>query len=310
MSRERENRLEKMILERLDNEILICDGAMGTTLYAQGCPSGESLEKWGVKHEEILRSVHRGYIESGADIIYTNTLGGSRIKLAKRALESETDALNQKLAEIAVEEAKTAPGTVYVAGDVGPTGEFMAPLGLLTEEDMYAAFAQQTIALRHGGVDLIIVETMMDVSEASVAIKAAKTETGLPVFASMSFNADKSGFRTMMGNSPDQAVEAMLDAGADVVGTNCGSLVISMMPDLVREIRDAGARHILVKPNAGMPEMIDGETVFSQTPEEMAAGIPAVLQAGANVVGGCCGTTPDHIKAIANAVEMFRRGTA
>ena len=294
-----------MILERLGKEVLICDGAMGTTLYSLGCPADDSLEKWGVEHEEIVRTVHRDYIESGADIIYTNTLGGSSIKLAKHNLESEVSALNRKLAEISVEEAKKASKVVYVAGDIGPTGEFMKPLGTLTEDYMYASFAEQATALTDGGVDLILVETMMEPGEAVAAIRAAKAETGLPVFASMSFNVDRNGFRTMMGTSPKQSAEVMLEAGAIVVGANCGSVFMSMMPDLTREMKDAGADHIIIKPNAGVPEVIDGKTFFPQTPEDMASGVPAVLEAGADLIGGCCGTTTDHIRAIVKVVKEF-----
>ena len=294
-----------MILERLNSEVLVCDGAVGTMLQSLGYQTGESPEKWGIEHEEILRSIHRGYVESEADIIYTNTFGGTGIKLAKYKLASESEDINQKLAEIAVEEAKAVSRTVYVAGDVGPTGEFMEPLGLLTEKDMYNAFAEQIIALANGGVDLIVTETMTDIAEISVAIKAAKDNTNLPVFASMSFNVDKKGFRTMMGASPKHAAEAMLEAGADVVGANCGSVLISMMPDLICEMKEAGARYTIAVPNAGIPMVIDGKTVFPQTPEEMASSIPEVLKAGTNIVGGCCGTTPDHIKAIVKAVRAF-----
>jgi 5-methyltetrahydrofolate--homocysteine methyltransferase len=276
-----------MVIEKLNSEILICDGAMGTMLQSFGYQSGESPEKWGFEHEEILRAIHSGYIKSGADIITTDTFGGSGIKLAKYALESEATVLNLRLAEIAVEEARAVSKTIYVAGDMGPTGELIEPLGMLTKRDTYATFAEQAVALANGGVDLILIETMMDAGEISIAIKASVENTDLPVFALMTFSLGKRGFRTMMGTSPKQAVEAMLEAGAAVVGANCGDTPIAKMPDLISEMK------------------VDEIVIFPEKPEDMASSVPAVLKAGANIVGGCCGTTPDHIRAIAEAVKAF-----
>ncbi|MCD6507736.1 homocysteine S-methyltransferase family protein, partial [Candidatus Poribacteria bacterium] len=175
------------LLSRLNSgEVLVCDGAMGTMLQSFGYTTGDPPEKWGVEHEESLRRVHSEYIEAGADIILTNTFGGSRPKLEKYGLGSEVEQLNRDLAQIAVDEASKAERKVYVAGDVGPTGEFMEPIGMLTESDMIEIFSQQIRALAQGGVDLIFIETMMDPNEAAAAVKAAKKVCDLPVFASMS----------------------------------------------------------------------------------------------------------------------------
>jgi len=291
-------KIKKSLIERLESEILICDGAMGTMLSNLGLPVGVSPEKWGIDNEDKLRSIHEGYIQAGADIILTDTFGGNRFKLAKFGLENEVESINLAAAKLAV---SSAGDDVYVAGDIGPSGEFMEPLGLVTESEMRDVFVQQATALVDGGVDFIIIETMMDLNEIKTAIKAAK-KTGLTVIASMSFNTDKNGFRTMMGVSPADAASGMLEAGADVIGANCGNVEIKHMPELISEMKEAGAKYIIVEPNAGIPQIVDEKTVFAQTPEDMSAGVSEVIKAGANIIGGCCGTTPEHIKAIAEKV--------
>jgi 5-methyltetrahydrofolate--homocysteine methyltransferase len=293
--------MKNFSIERLDSEILISDGAMGTMLSSVGFPPGESPEKWGLQNETKLRAIHEAYVKAGADIILTNTFGANAFKLAKFGLADEIDFINRAAAELAV---SVAGENVYVAGDIGPSGEFMEPLGLIAESQMRDAFAQQAKALADGGVDIIIIETMMDLNEMKTAIKAAKSSTGLIVIASMSFNTDRRGFRTMMGVSPTDAAFGMLEAGADIVGANCGSVEMKRMPELISEMKAAGAQYIIVEPNAGAPQMVDGKTVFPQTPDEMAAGVPQVVKAGANIIGGCCGTTPEHIKAIAGEVHL------
>jgi 5-methyltetrahydrofolate--homocysteine methyltransferase len=292
------------ILDRLNaGEVLICDGAMGTTLQSLGCGPGESPEKWGLLHEASLRQIHRSYIEAGADMILTNTFGGNRVKLEKLGLAAEVESLNRELARIAVAEANREERSIYVAGDVGPTGEFMEPIGLLKASDMIEIFSQQIRALVAGGVDVILIETMSDLNEATAAVKAAQSSCDLPVFVSMTYNVDKNGFRTMMGVSPGQAVEKLLEAGVDGIGANCGDVLAAITPALVQQMKAAGARWTLVEPNAGLPQIVDGKTVFPQTPAQMAEHIPAILEAGANIIGGCCGTTPEHIRMIAQAVR-------
>ncbi len=298
--------MNKGLLDRLnDGEILICDGSMGIRLQSLGCPVGVSVEKWGFENIDVLNDIHAGYIEAGADIIITNTLGGSRLKLDKYNLGNEVGALNKGLAEIAVDVALKFSKPVYVAGNVGSTGELMEPYGLLTESDIIKAFSEQTKALVEGGVDLLFIETMMDVSEAVAAVKAIKESCDLPIFASISFNPDKNGFRTVMGNSPQQAVEMLQDAGADVVGSNCGSTFAPDMPELMKQMKSAGARLLVVEPNAGLPEIIKGKTVFPHTPEQMAKHVPAMIDAGANVVGGCCGTNEEHIGLITQTAREY-----
>lgn len=292
--------MKKLLIERLKSGILICDGAMGTMLSSAGFTPGESPEKWGLQNETKLRTIHAAYVQAGADIILTNTFGGNAFKLAKFDLAGEVDSINRAAAELAV---SVAGENVYVAGDIGPSGEFMEPLGTITESQMRDAFAQQATALAEGGVDLIIIETMMDLNEMNTAIKAAKSATGLVVIASMSFNTDRQGFRTIMGVSPAEAAAGMLEAGAEIVGANCGNVEMRRMPELIAEMKAAEAKYIIVEPNAGAPQVVDGQTVFPQTPDEMAVSVPEVVKSGANIVGGCCGTTPEHIKAIAEKVQ-------
>jgi len=298
--------VKKEILDRLKSgEILICDGSVGINLQLMGCGPGESVEKWGLAHSDILRNLHKSYIEAGADIIITNTLGGNRIKLDRYGLAKEVESLNKGLAELALDVASGYSKTVYVAGNVGPTTKLMEPYGELTESEAIEVFSQQIKVFVDSGVDFIYIETMTDVNEAICAVKASKALSDLPVFASMSFDPGKRGFRTVLGNSPQQAVEMLQESGADVVGSNCGSVFALQMPELIKEMKKAGARFIAVEPNAGTPQMINGKTVFPHTPQKMAEHVPAMIDAGANVVGGCCGTTPEHIRLIAQTAHEY-----
>ena len=298
--------MKKPFLERLKNEILISDGAIGTMLQAVGYSPGACPEEWGISNQGKLQSIHRSYLEAGADILLTNTLGGSRFKLGKYNLSEQTYSINKRAAEIVAEVVGDA---AYVAGDIGPTGEFMEPIGLIKEHEFYDAFAEQAYGLRDGGVDVIIIETMMAMDEMQTAIKAAKEITGLPVIASMSFNVISSSengsytFKTMMGVDTKQAAVGMVESGADVIGANCGDVLMAQMPALIEELHSAVDTYIIVQANAGRPQIIDGETVFSQSPDEIASGVETVVKAGANIIGGCCGTTPEHIRQIAQKVK-------
>jgi 5-methyltetrahydrofolate--homocysteine methyltransferase len=292
-------------LERLKNEILISDGAIGTMLQTVGCPPGACPEEWGISNREKLQSIHRGYLEAGADILLTNTLGGSRFKLGRYNLSEQAYSINKRAAEIV---AEVAQDIAYVAGDIGPTGEFMEPIGFVKESEFYDAFAEQASGLKDGGADFIIIETMMALDEMQTAIKAAKETTGLPVIASMAFNVistseDTITFRTMMGIDPKRAAVGMVEAGADVIGANCGDVLMAQMPALIEQLRNVVNTYIIVQANAGRPQLINGKTVFSQSPEEIAFSVEAVVKAGANIIGGCCGTTPEHIRRIARNVK-------
>jgi 5-methyltetrahydrofolate--homocysteine methyltransferase len=292
------------LLERLrGGEVLVADGANGARLAAYGYCPGECPERWSLEHPEALRAIHTGYIAAGADVVLTNTLGGNRVALGRYGLTGEVEAINRGLAELLAETVAASGRRVHLAGDVGPTGEFLAPYGALAEREAVAIFREQVAALLAGGADAIFIETMMDLGEAVAAVRAARECTDGPVIATMAYSPAPGGYRTMMGVTPAACAEGLLAAGADVVGANCGRVTAAEMPGLVRAMREAGAPLVAVEPNAGLPQLVEGATVYTQTPEEMAAAVPDILTAGASLVGGCCGTTDAHIRAIAAAVR-------
>jgi 5-methyltetrahydrofolate--homocysteine methyltransferase len=279
--------------------VLVSDGAWGTFLYEKGMKTGECPESWCLTHFEEVRDIAAQYIAAGADMVQTNSLGGTRYKLAAFGLESSAAQINEAAARASRE---AAGNDVWVIASVGPTGKMLL-MEEITEEEMYEAFKEQAVALEKGGADAVCIETMSDIDEAVQAIRAAKENTKLEVICTFTFDRTVRGdYRTMMGVSPTAAVEAALDAGADIIGTNCGN-GIERMVEIVREIRKATDAPILVHANAGLPVYIDGKDVFPETPEEMANLAPAIVAAGANIIGGCCGTTPAHMRAMGDAVQ-------
>ena len=272
---------------------LIADGGWGTELQKRGLPPGEPPEAWNLSRPEDVLAVARSYVEAGADIILTNTFGGSPLKLAKVHLEGKLLEINRRGAEI----SKQAAGDrALVFASIGPSGEFIAPLGTISEADMVKGFADQASALAEGGADGIVVETMMDLAEAKAALKAARENTSLPVAVTLTFNKGPKGYATMMGVRPEQAAAELEKAGAHIIGANCGA-GIDVMIELMGMVRSATTLPVWCKPNAGLPELVEGKTVYRETPEMMASQVGPLVQAGANIVGGCCGTTPAHIRA-------------
>ena len=280
------NRLEK-------KKLMIADGGWGTELIKQGLKPSEVAETWNIDRPEEVRSVAASYVKAGADIILTNTFGGSPLKLSKAGLEDRMAEINRLGAEISKE---AAGQNAFVFGSMGPTGELMAPFGKATEAEMVKCFTEQAIALAAGGVDGIVIETMMDLGEAKAALRAVRESTSLPVVVSLTFNKHRSGYATLMGVRPEQAAMELERAGADIVGTNCGTGIDDMI-EVARLMRLATPLPIWCKPNAGLPELMDGITVYRETPERMASQLRAMVEAGASIVGGCCGTTPGHIQA-------------
>jgi 5-methyltetrahydrofolate--homocysteine methyltransferase len=284
------------ILDKLkQNRILLSDGAWGTFLQAKGMNPGECPELWNITHRNDVLGIAESYLLAGSDIIETNSFGGSIFKLVQYSLGERVFEINQAAAEIS---RKAAGKDKHVAGSIGPTGKMLL-MGDVTEQELYDAFCEQAKALEAGGADIIIVETMSAVDEASLAVRAARENTKCTVAVTMTFSKTPKGeYRTMMGVSPEEMVSSMKEAGAHLVGSNCGNGIEDMI-GIVKEIRSVDKEiPILIQANAGVPELIDGKTVFRESPEMMASFVPELIKAGANIIGGCCGTTPEHIKAM------------
>ncbi|TAN37263.1 MAG: methionine synthase [Verrucomicrobia bacterium] len=279
--------------------ILVSDGAWGTFLQKKGLQPGECPELWCVTHRADVLDIAKSYIAAGADMIETDSFGGTRYKLQHYGLADRVAEINRAAAAISREAAGPER---WVIASVGPTGQ-MTLMGDVTEEDLQNAFKEQIVALAAGGADGICVETMTALDEAAAAVRAARENTSCEVICTFTFDRTQSGeYRTMMGVSPTDAAKAAIEAGAHIIGTNCGN-GMERMVDIVREMR-AAAPHapILVHANAGLPKSVGGVDIFPETPEDMAARVPALVAAGANIIGGCCGTTPAHIAAIRAAV--------
>lgn len=283
-------------LSLLGSRVLVFDGAMGTMLQAAGLPPGGCPEVWNVERPDVVAGVHRAYVDAGAHIVETNTFGGNRVKLRHYGLERRVGEINGQ----AVSLARQAVGDrALVAASLGPTGLFVEPLGDMTFQEAYDVFAEQAEACAAAGADLFIVETMADLGEARAAVMAAKERTGLPVVAQLTF---AEGGRTFTGTDPETAVLVLASAGADVVGANC-SVGPAELLGVVERMADVGRVPVSVQPNAGLPRLVGGtETVFPLGPEEFASWGPRLVAAGASLVGGCCGTTPEHIRLLAGAV--------
>jgi len=279
---------------------VLADGAMGTMLFANGLEFGDPPEVWNLSHPDVVRRIHRGYLEAGSSIVLTNTFGGNRFRLGLHGLSDRVDELNRTAAILLRAEVNAAGGGAIVAGDIGPSGEIMAPLGTLDPDEAVAGFAEQARALAAGGADVIWIETMSDLEEVRCAIEGARQGApGLPIIATMTF--DTRG-RTMMGVTPEQAARSLLDWGADAIGGNCGNGPEELVPVVAKMHAIAPDALIVAKSNAGIPELVDLRTVYRAGPDEMAARAVELREAGARIVGACCGSTPEHLARMREAL--------
>jgi methionine synthase I (cobalamin-dependent) len=298
----------KPFLEALSEKVLLFDGGMGSMLIAAGLGEGEAPDAWNITRPEVLMNVHRAYLEAGADVIQTNTFGATPIKLAASSRGTAPDAA--KVNEAGATLGRTAIREFgftgrWLAGDIGPTGEFFPPMGLLTEERAMEAFRVQAEALENGGVDLFLIETMYDIREAVAAIRAVRGVSDKPIVCELTMELKKRGYFTIVGDSPARAVEALPAAGADVIGANC-SIASGDMIELAVEMRKLTKKPLLFQPNAGRPEISSGTAVYRQTAEEFAADMIKMVEAGADAIGGCCGTTPEFIQALRAKLDAWR----
>jgi len=290
-------------LERLtEGTTIIADGATGTYLQANGLEPGGDPEAMNVTDPDVVRGMAAEYFEAGSDLVQTNSFGGSRFMQAKYGYGDRVVELNRLAAEHARSEAESADGTRYVAGSMGPTGELIVPVGETPPGDVYHAFAEQATALAEGGVDVIVIETMISVEEAKLAVRAVKEHTSLPVAALTTFDKGPRGYFTMMGDTPESAVKELVEVGADILGTNCGN-GIDLMVELGERFRAAVDGPVWLNSNAGIPLIRQGQLIYPESPEQMAKGFKKLSDMGIEIVGGCCGTTPAHIKALSEAVR-------
>jgi methionine synthase I (cobalamin-dependent) len=283
-----------------DQGYIVTDGAMGTVLFAAGLDQGDPPELWNLKHPQRVAAVHLAYLEAGARVLLTNTFGGNRHRLALHNAQDQAEQVNHAAAKILREVAAENGNSILVAGDIGPSGQVLAPYGELSFQDAKDGFTEQAAALISGAVDLIWIETMSDLEEVRAAVEGTRqVSEQIPIVTTMTF--DTHG-RTMMGVTPEQAIESLSSFGSVAQGGNCGNGPEEII-EVIEKMRAVDPSAILVaKANAGIPELIEGKPVYRASPETMADYAVRSYQAGARVIGTCCGSTPDHIKAIATAL--------
>lgn len=300
--------------ERIKQGLFLLDGAMGTELIARGLEAGRCNDYLNIESPDIIFDIHRAYIQAGSDAILTNTFGANKYVLSRHGLADEVVKINTAGANVA---RRAAGEEKYVLGDIGPTGDFLEPLGNVKPEELSAAVAQQAKALLDGGVDGFILETMTAIDEATIAVEAVKSVCRLPVFVSFGFDQTNDGFRTMMGVDVESAVSKMVSLGVDAVGFNCGTASLEGYVELAEKFvweimalaktqatSDKRRATIFAEPNAGKPELVEEGVVYKVSPEDFAVAAKKIHSAGVTILGGCCGTGPEHIKAIASALKQ------
>jgi 5-methyltetrahydrofolate--homocysteine methyltransferase len=291
------------LLDLAGSRTVLLDGAMGTELMARGLARGGLPELWNVDRPDVVGEIHAAYFAAGSDIVSTNSFGGTPIKLASHGLENRAYELNFAAARLA---RQAAPAGRFVAGSMGPTGKFLKPQGPYLEEDFAAAYAEQARGLGDGGVDVFLVETQYDLREALAAIRGARSVSSLPILVTMTFNVFPRGYFTVMGDSAARAAAALEKAGAAAVGANC-TLASAEMAGCVAALKAATSLPLVAQANAGQPVVQkDGSIGYTQTLEDYVRFVPDIVRAGAGFVGGCCGTNPDFIRAMARVIQEDR----
>ncbi len=291
------------LMEKLGRrEILVSDGAIGSVLLSRGLPKVPCPESYNMSHTGVLTDIAKEYLEAGAEIIQTNTFGASPLKLKDYSLDEKTDTINR----IAVEAVKSAVADkAYISGSCGPSGKMLKPYGDIEPEEMYENFHRQITSLISAGVDVICIETMTDINEALSAIKAAKNiSSAIPVMATMTFDPTPRGFFTIMGTDIPTAVKMLSNAGADVIGSNCGNGIGNMIK-IAEDFKAETEIPVIIQSNAGLPELKHGKIIYSETPEFMAEKAMELAELDVSIIGGCCGTTPAHIRAIRDKIDSL-----
>ena len=291
--------------EKIKKGPFLLDGAMGTQLIAREIEVGKCNDYLNIDSPDTIAAIHKDYLDAGSDAVLTNTFGANKYALARHGLSEEVTKINTAGAQIACKEAGEQK---YVLGDIGPSGDFLQPLGTLKPNDLKNAFTEQAEALLDGGVDGFIIETITALDEIAIAIKAVKSVSKLPVFASMAFDSSGNDFRTMMGVDVKTAVSKIVSLGVDAVGFNCGKMsldnYIALAAKYASAVRDSEQDVVLLaEPNAGIPELVEDKAVYNVSPEAFAAAAEKIRSAGVNIIGGCCGTAPAHIKSVAKKLK-------
>jgi 5-methyltetrahydrofolate--homocysteine methyltransferase len=289
--------------ERIKEGLFLLDGAMGTELISRGVEAGKCNDYLNIESSDTVFNVHKAYLEVGSDAVLTNTFGANKYCLVRHGLGDKVEEINTAGAQIA---RRAAGEEKYVLGDIGPSGDFLEPLGSLKPDELKHAFAEQTKVLLAGEVDGFIIETMTALDEMAIAIEAVRSVCDLPVFASMAFDRAGGDYRTMMGVDVESAVAKIVSLGVDVVGFNCGTLSLDEYTELAGKFILAAEGQdivILAEPNAGKPELVDGRAVYKVSADDFAAAVEKIHSAGVNILGGCCGTSPAHIEAVAERLR-------
>jgi 5-methyltetrahydrofolate--homocysteine methyltransferase len=288
------------ILDLIKERIVLLDGGMGTELIRYGLPQRECPESWNLENPEIVKKIHKSYYDAGSDAVLTNSFGGNIIKLAAHGLGERCYELNFAAARLA---AETKPEGKFVAGSMGPTGKLLKPHGEFSEEEFEDAYAEQARGLTAGKVDFLLIETQYDLREALCALRGARKSSDLPVFVTMTFDLNPRGYFTLMGNNASKCMEELEAEEVPAVGANC-NLDSALMVDLVKIMREATSLPLIVQANAGKPSLsLDGKVKYSQEVEDYVRFIPRIIENGANIIGGCCGTNPDYIRRMAEIIK-------